>query len=160
MTPSHLFRFFFLPSPSPVMNSETDSHPLGILREKGQPLECIYFPCNKLLLDTIDARGVFVMKADCHVEMSSPVLELRSKLSHGLFCRRMQQRPVASYILSVSLPLLLSRSSVIDVYTGGEIVCSDRLVCCQQEMGGGETSVSRDRKKPCREKWPTMTGIK
>ncbi len=68
----------------------------------------------------------------------------------------MHKQLMASRIFSPRF-LPLSRRSVMDVYTGGEIVCSDPPGCCQQEIGGGETSVSCDRKKPCREKWPTLT---
>lgn len=45
--------------------------------------------------------------------------------------------------------------SVMDVYNGREIVCPDQLLGCQREIATGETSVSRDKKKPCREKWLT-----
>lgn len=45
--------------------------------------------------------------------------------------------------------------SVMDVYNGREIVCPDQLLGCQREIAAGETSASRDKKKPCREKWLT-----
>lgn len=53
-----------------------------------------------------------------------------------------------------SLPLCFSLSlrSVMVVYRE-DVVCSDQPSCCQQVIGGGETSVSCDRMETCREKW-------
>ena len=117
----------------------------------------VYFPAARCCQHTWCSE-FSAAEADCCMKMSSPVVELRSKLSPGLLCWWMQQHLIA-FVVSLSLSLSLSRWSVMDVYMGVEIVCSDQPRCCQQEIGGGRNKCQLwQAEAPCRGKWPTLTG--